>query len=190
MAVHDALIFWSLVFVQNERQEVEKMLRNVVRTQCFISEKKSQGFKEFAKAILQGVAFVRCNTVFCSKNSFIDCISVCQCISPVWVDVIAFALAPTTQVPHGHSRTADRGSVHCARLQNLRWSGAPATATQLPEVGKPGHARGIDIDDLSVHMMFIMLFILLLFICFHLVLILIRLLDIYYLPPRFGGQPW
>eukprot|EP00438_Fugacium_kawagutii_P033887 Skav220976 [mRNA] locus=scaffold1541:3978:7143:+ [translate_table: standard] len=24
-------------------------------------------------------------------------------------------------VPHGHSRTADRGSLHCARLQNLRW---------------------------------------------------------------------
>ena len=25
------------------------------------------------------------------------------------------------EVPHGHSRTADRGSLHCARLQNLRW---------------------------------------------------------------------
>lgn len=63
------------------------------------SLKKSQGFKEFAKAILQGVAFARCNTVFCSKNSFIDCISVCQCISSVWVDVIAFALAPRPRYP-------------------------------------------------------------------------------------------
>ena len=36
-------------------------------------------------------------------------------------------------VPHGHSRTADRGSVHCARLQNLRWRlTAPVMQQRFP----------------------------------------------------------
>eukprot|EP00913_Durusdinium_trenchii_P027286 g25600.t1 len=54
-------------------------------------------------------------------------------------------------VPHGHSRMADRGSVHSARLQNLRWRlTSPALRRRFPSSEKVRNSLPLCLRALAV----------------------------------------